>query len=221
MQIFELNPDNPDPDLVKEIGSLLKNGKIIAYPTDTLYGLGANPFDYDAVHRITILKGRDSAKPFPYIIDRVERLRQWGIHLSPLAEAIAQKFWPGPVSLVVRGSRKLPGHILDANKKICLRVPQNNIARSIAAAARGLIVATSANPGGLAPSRSAREAMEYFRGEIDAIVDGGPSEGAAPSTILDVSKGKVVILREGAVPSEKILSALADAQKRLGPRRKG
>lgn len=216
MQIYELNSETPEPDFIDEIAALLGEGKVVAYPTDTLYGLGANAFDYDAVHKIVILKGREGNKPFPYIIDGPERLREWGIVLSPLAEAIADVFWPGPVSLVVEGTKKLPSHVSDSNGKVCLRVPKSKIARAIAAGVDGLLVATSANPAGRPASRTAREAMEYFRGEIDAVVDGGPSVHALPSTILDVSGEKIVILREGAVPSEKIFSALAEAQKRLG-----
>lgn len=216
MQVFELNPDNPEPELVNDVAALLKKGKVVAYPTDTLYGLGADAFNRDSIHRIAILKGREGAKPFPYIIDKAARLGEWGIELSPLANEVAGDFWPGPVSLVVKGTSRLPSHILDPKGNLCLRVPQNKIARSIAARLDGLIVATSANPAGVAPSRSAREAMDFFRGEIDAVVDGGPSPHGLPSTILDVSEGKIVILREGAVPSEKILTALASAQKKLG-----
>ncbi len=219
MQVFELNPEAPELDLIGEIAELLRAGKIIAYPTDTLYGLGANAFDYDAAHRILILKGREGKKkPFPYIIDERERLEEWEISLSPLAETIVEEFWPGPVSLVVKGSGgKLPAHTIGPEGKVCVRMPRSKIARAIAARAGGLIVATSANPAGLPASRSAREAMEYFRGEIDAVVDGGPSDSGMPSTIVDVSGEKIVILREGAVPSEKIFSALAGAQKRRRP----
>jgi L-threonylcarbamoyladenylate synthase len=214
MQVFELNPEAPEPDLAGEIAALLRDGKVVAYPTDTLYGLGANAFDYDAVHRIVILKGREGTKPFPYIIDKRERLGEWEISLNPLAETIVEEFWPGPVSLVVQGPGKLPGHVLGSKGTVCVRAPRGKIARALAASAGGLLVATSANPAGLPPSRSAREAIEYFRGEIDAVVDGGPSESGLPSTIVDVSEGKIVILREGAVPSEKIFSALAGAQKK-------
>ena len=217
MQIFELNPEAPEPDLVGEIAELLRAGKVIAYPTDTLYGLGANAFDYDAAHRIVILKGREGQeKPFPHIIDKRERLEEWGISLGPLAETLVEEFWPGPVSLIVKGPGKLPAHALGPDGKVCVRIPRGKIARALAARAGGLIVATSANPAGQPASRSAREAMEYFRGEIDAVVDGGPSESGLPSTIVDVSDEKIVILREGAVPSEKIFMALAGAKKKGG-----
>ena len=216
MKIFELDPGNPDHELINEIASLLKEGAIIAYPTDTLYGLGADALNPEAVRRIGILKGRDSAKPFPYIIDKAERMNQWDITLSVAAGSIAEELWPGPVSLVVEGSAYLPGHVLDSRKTICLRVPENAIARSIAGALGGLLVATSANPAGRPAARSAHEATAYFRGEIDAVVDGGPSLTPSPSTVVDVSGQKVVILREGAVPGERILRVIADSSK--GPR---
>ena len=132
MQIFELNPEAPELDLTGEIAELLRDGKVIAYPTDTLYGLGANAFDYNAVHRIVILKGREGTKPFPYIIDKRERLEEWEISLSPLAETIVEEFWPGPVSLVVKGPGKLPAHTLGPQGKVCVRTPRSEIARALA-----------------------------------------------------------------------------------------
>jgi len=216
MLVFEPNPKAPEPELIKEIASLLKKGELIAYPTDTLYGLGVDASNGDAIHRIMILKGRDGQKPFPYIIDDPERLTEWGIVVSPLAEAMIERYWPGPVSLIFDGSAKMPRHALDSAGRICLRTPRSQIARSIAAETGGLIVATSANPSGQPAALTALEALKYFRGEIGAIVDGRPCKGHLPSTILDVSEGKVKIMREGAVPAEDILSALAEAQKKLG-----
>ncbi len=218
MLLYEINTEEPEPDLINEVAALLKAGKIVAYPTDTLYGLGADAFNREACHRVAILKGRDESKPFPYIMDKAERLAEWGVRLSPLADAMARRFWPGPVSLVVSGSREIPAHALDSAGNICVRVPESIVARAIAGAAKGLIIATSANPSGHPASRSAREVADYFRGEIAAVVDGGESSRFDPSTILDVSRGKVIILREGAVPAEEILAALGQAQAELEDR---
>lgn len=215
MKVFELNPKAPEPKLINEVASLLKKGGVIAYPTDTLYGLGGDAFNPDANHRVRILKGREGAKPFPYIIDKPGRLAEWGVRLSPAAAAVAERFWPGPVSLVVQDSGNLPSDVLDARRTICLRVPDNGIARAIAGALGGLLVATSANPSGRRPARTAKEAMEYFRGEIDAVVDGGPSTCKLPSTIVEVTGRKVVILREGAVPADKLSAVVAEFGKEL------
>ena len=190
-----------------EIASLLKKGGVIAYPTDTLYALGGDAFNPDVQHKIRILKGREVTKPFPYIIDKAERLREWGLQLSPVAATIAAKFWPGPLALVLEDSGGLPAEVLDVNRTICVRMPDNKIARAIAGALGGLAIATSANPAGRTPARAAREAMEWFRGEIDAVVDGGPSSSSEPSTIVDVTGSKVVILREGAIPAAKVRAA--------------
>ncbi len=200
---------------MNEVASLLKKGGVIAYPTDTLYGLGGDAFNSDANHKVRILKGREGAKPFPYVIDKPERLAEWGIRLSPVAAAIAETFWPGPVSLVVEDSGNLPTDVLDARRMICVRMPDNTIARAIAGALGGLLVATSANPSGGRPARSAQEAMEYFRGEIDAVVDGGPSTCKLPSTIVEVTGRKIVILREGAVPADRLSAVVAEFGRRL------
>ncbi|MBI4832247.1 MAG: threonylcarbamoyl-AMP synthase [Candidatus Lindowbacteria bacterium] len=209
MKIFEVDPEHPDHELVSEIVALLKKGAVIAYPTDTLYALGGDAFNKELNHRIRILKGREGTKPLPHIIDEAERLAQWRIRLSPPAAVIAAKFWPGPVSIVVKGSSALPAEVLDSRKTICVRVPDCRIARSLAGGVSGLLVATSANPSGQPPARTAHEAAEYFRGEIDAVVDGGPSASELPSTIVDVSGRQTVILREGALRSERIKAVIA------------
>jgi L-threonylcarbamoyladenylate synthase len=203
-----MDPADPDPRLVAEVAFMLKKGGVVVYPTDTLYGLGGDGFNSEAVHRIMILKGRDTAKPFPYIIDAPERLRQWRVALNPVARAISEQLWPGPVSLVVRGCDELPRHVLDRNGTVCLRVPENSIARAVAGAVGGLLVATSANPAGHAPARSADEAAAYFRGEIDAVVDGGASVRGEPSTIVDVTGHDAIVLREGAVTSARIRAVI-------------
>jgi L-threonylcarbamoyladenylate synthase len=215
MKVFELNPRAPEPKLINEVASLLKKGGVIAYPTDTLYGLGGDAFNSDANHKVRILKGREGAKPFPYIIDKPDRLAEWGVSLSPVAAAIAETFWPGPVSLVVEDTENLPSDVLDPRRTICVRMPDNNIARAIAGALGGLLVATSANPSGHPPARSAKEAVEYFRGEIDAVVDGGPSTCKLPSTIVEVTGRKVVILREGAVSADRLSAVVAEFGKKL------
>jgi L-threonylcarbamoyladenylate synthase len=215
MKIFELNPSAPEAKLIHEIASLLKKGGVIAYPTDTLYALGGDAFNPDAHHTIRILKGREASKQFPYIIDKAERLREWGLQLSPVAATVAATFWPGPLSLVLEDSGGLPVDVLDENRTICLRMPDSRIARAIAGALGGLVIATSANLAGRAPSRTAQEAMERFRGEIDAVVDGGPSASAQPSTIVDVTGSKVVILREGAVPASRVRAVVEEFERKL------
>jgi len=215
MKVFELNPTNPEPELIAQIASFLKKGGVIAYPTDTLYGLGGDGFSPEVHHRIMILKGREGTKPFPYIIDSANRIYQWRLKLSVAATALAKTFWPGPVSLVLKGSDELPRHIFDESGTICLRVPQNQIACAIARALDGLLVSTSANPSGLTPACCAREAMGYFRGEIAAVVDGGPSVCRLPSTIVDVTGDQALIIREGAVAADKI-QAVAERAIRKG-----
>ncbi len=220
MKIFELNPDAPEAKLVHEVASLLKKGGVIVYPTDTLYALGGDAFNADVQHKIRILKGREVAKPFPYIVDKAERLREWGLRLSPVAATLALQFWPGPLSLILEDSGGLPNEVLDASRTICLRMPDNTIARAIAGALGGLVIATSANPTGRAPARTVREAVEWFRGEIDAVVDGGTSSSAEPSTIVDVSGSKVVVLREGAIPAAKVRAVTEEFERKQKGERK-
>jgi len=213
MKVYALDPNGPDPELVTEIASLLKQDGTIAYPTDTLYGLGADAFNPVAYQRIGILKGRDGEKPFPHIIDRVGRLTDWEVRLGPAAEEIIEAFWPGPISLIVQDTGKLPSYVLGPGRTLCVRVPDNRIARDIAGSLGGLLAATSANPAGHPPACCTADAIGYFRGEIDAVIDGGPSRRRLPSTIVDVTGQKVVILREGAIPADEVRAVIDKIQK--------
>jgi L-threonylcarbamoyladenylate synthase len=215
MKIFDLTPGSPEPKLINEIGSLLKKGGVIAYPTDTVYGLGGDAFNYEVHHRVRTLKGRESAKPFPFIIDKAERLAEWGIRLNPLARALVERFWPGPLSIIVEDVGALPADALDARKTMCVRLPASRIARAIAGSVGGLLIATSANPSGGRPARNARDAAEAFKGELDAVVDGGPSPLALPSTIVDAAGRKMIILREGAVPIDQLLQVADKVEKEI------
>jgi L-threonylcarbamoyladenylate synthase len=213
MKIFELEPGSPEPKLINEIGSLLKKGGVIAYPTDTVYGLGGDAFNYDVHHRVRTLKGRGGNKPFPFIIDKADRLPEWGIQLNAIASALTQRFWPGPLSIIVEDAGALPSDVLGARRTMCVRLPASKIARAIAGSVGGLLIATSANPAGGKPAQSARVAADFFKGEIDAVVDGGPSPSALPSTIVDVTGRKMVLLREGSVPSEQLLQVVSDIER--------
>lgn len=215
MKIFSLNAHSPEPKLINEIGSLLKKGGVIAYPTDTFYGLGGDAFNYEVHHRVRTLKGREGGKPFPFIIDKAERLAEWGIRLNSLGVALVKRFWPGPLSIIVQDTGALPADALDARKTMCVRLPDSKIARAIAGSVGGLLIATSANPSGGKPARSAREAAEAFKGEIDAVVDGGPSPLRVPSTIVDVAGGKMIILREGAIPVDQLLQVADNVEKEI------
>jgi len=213
MKIFELEPGSPDPKLINEIGSLLKKGGVIAYPTDTVYGLGGDAFNYDVHHRVRTLKGRGRNKPFPFIVDKADRLAEWGIQLNAIASALIQRFWPGPLSIIVEDCGALPGDVLDARRTMCVRVPANKIARAIAGSVGGLLIATSANPAGGKPAQNAQAAADLFKGEIDAVVDGGPSPSGLPSTIVDATGRKMILLREGSVPSEQLLQVVSDIER--------
>ncbi|RJP23758.1 MAG: threonylcarbamoyl-AMP synthase [Candidatus Abyssobacteria bacterium SURF_5] len=215
MKIFELNPESPEPNLLHEIGSLLKKGGIIAYPTDTFYAVGGDAFNHEVHHRVRIMKGREANKPFPFIMDKAERLAEWGITLSPLAAAAAERFWPGPLSLIIQDSGTLPADVVDARGTLCVRVPANRIARTISGSVGGLVIATSANPAGKKPARTAREATSWFKGEVDAVVDGGPSPSSLPSTIVEVTGRKMIILREGVISVDQLMALTNDIDKEI------
>jgi L-threonylcarbamoyladenylate synthase len=188
--------------------AVLRAGGVIAYPTDTLYGLGADAFRADAVARVIDLKGRDAAQAIPIIAaDEAQVTRAIG-PLSPLARRLARRFWPGPLSLILPAPSGLPEALLGGGRTVAVRVPAHATARALAAALGTPLTATSANLSSLPPSDDPRRVIEHLGASLDGIVDAGPSPGGPPSTLVDVSDKVPRLVRAGAVPWDRVVQFL-------------
>lgn len=201
--LIKITRNNLNEVLKKAIGILNKGG-IVAYPTETFYGLGAKYDNEDSLKKLYKLKKRPEEKPMPLIIGAKELLPMIAASVNNLAIVLMDKFWPGPLTLILRAKKGLSNYLTaKANtNKIAVRIPGESIALYLAIEAGFPITATSANISGMPPADSAKTVIKYFEDKIDLIIDGGKTPGGLPSTIVDATERDIKILREGVIPSQ-------------------
>jgi L-threonylcarbamoyladenylate synthase len=191
---------------IKKAAETILNGGLVIYPTETVYGLGCLPSDPDATRRVCEVKQR-ATKPLPLICSNIENTRKV-VNFNTAAEILANKFWPGPLTLVLPSKVSYSIWVTHGKKTLAIRVPDHKIARELARLSGGVIVSTSANISGEEPSRSVNEAEQQIGKKVDLILDGGPSMNQPPSTILDLSGEQLWILRSGPITGKEILKVL-------------
>jgi L-threonylcarbamoyladenylate synthase len=195
-----------DEQGLKTAARSILTGGVVIYPTETVYGLGALPSDPDATKRICEIKGR-ADKPMPLICSDIEKARKV-VQFNTAAEILAKKFWPGPLTLVLPKKVDYPFWVTRHKDTLAIRVPGHEAARRLAGLSAGVIVSTSANKSGQSPVTSGKEAVQKFGNTVDIIIDGGPSLGQSPSTVLDLSSDELWIHRSGPISGDEIIKAL-------------
>lgn len=198
-EIIKLDPDQPNEVGLNRVAEVIRQGGVIAYPTDTFYGLGCDPFNEAAIERLFAIKQREWDKPILLIISDPSFVVWLTSERNERFERLSQHFWPGPLTLVLRASERLPSTLTGETGTIGIRLPDHALCRRIVNAAGGVLTGTSANLTGQ-PSAATAEGVQNQLGEtLDLIVDGGPTPGGAPSTVLDVTQDPPRLIREGAV----------------------
>jgi L-threonylcarbamoyladenylate synthase len=194
-----------DPRSTSRALEILRAGGLVAFPTDTVYGLGCLAFDQAAIELIYVAKNRPLEKAIPVLIADVDDLDRVARDLPELARRLASRFWPGPLTLILPKRADLPAAV-SATATVGVRVPDNDAARTLLRAA-GPMAVTSANLSGRASPRTVSEVMAQLGRRIPLILDGGETRGGIPSTVVDVSSGaEPVILREGPITLDQIKS---------------
>jgi L-threonylcarbamoyladenylate synthase len=186
----------------------LKAGGLVAFPTDTVYGVGALAFDGKAVESIYAAKERPVEKAIPILLGDLEQLRNVGMHIPGTAHRLASRFWPGPLTILVPKRPDLPESV-SATFTVGVRVPDHEAARTLLRAA-GPMAVTSANISGAPSPTTAEEVFKQLGGRIPLIIDGGRTPGGVPSTLVDCNAAELKILREGPITMAALLSALKD-----------
>ncbi|MBF0557216.1 MAG: threonylcarbamoyl-AMP synthase [Nitrospirae bacterium] len=194
---IKLATDNIE-SAVSEAVRVLNQGGIIAYPTETFYGLGAKYDIRDALQRLYHIKQRQTDMALPLIIGDMAQLHLLAETIGEQAYALIGKFWPGPLTLLFEARPGLPDLIVAANK-VAVRMPGESFALRLARAAGFPVTATSANISGLPPARNVAAIMNYFDDAVDLVIDGGELDSTAPSTIVDATTPELTVLRQGAV----------------------
>jgi L-threonylcarbamoyladenylate synthase len=192
------------PETCDQIAAVIADGGVIAFRTDTFYGLGADPFNADAVQKIKQLKGREDGKPVLVVISDHEQLDRFINKPSPAFNHLSQTFWPGAVTLIGPAKDDVPAELTAGTKTIGLRLPNDDRVRALVRLCGGALTATSANPATAAPARDAQAVLNYFGESLAWIVDDGKAKTDRPSTVVDVSGTEPQLIREGVIPWAEI-----------------
>jgi L-threonylcarbamoyladenylate synthase len=201
-----VSPDDPDPRAIAQAVEALAAGGVVAFPTDTLYGLAVDPRRDDAVEKLLALKGRDRAAALPLVAADTSQARTAG-RFGPRELRLAGAFWPGPLSVVVPALAAISRVALGGGDTVAIRVPAHAIARALAGGCGFPVTATSANPSHLPAAESADRVAEML-GEVDLLIDGGATPGGAASTIVSLGDDGPVLVRAGAIAWDRVLKSL-------------
>ena len=207
-KIFKTNPKNPNISQIKQAATIIKSGKLVAFPTETVYGLGANALDHKAVKKIFESKGRPSDNPLIIHIADVADLGILSDHIPKTAFVLIEKFWPGPLTLVLKKSKFVPKIATGGLDTVAIRMPKNKIAQTLIRQAEVPIAAPSANIAGRPSPTTAKHVIEDLSGRINAIIDGGPTKIGIESTVIDLSRKTPMLLRPGGVTLEQLQKVL-------------
>ena len=209
-EVLRIHPDEPEPELIEHVVRCLESGKVTALPTDTFYGLAVDPVNLRAVDRIYEIKTRARHKPLSLLIADVMQAYDVARELDTAFDRLAEKFWPGPLTMIVKAGSKLPLRVTANTGNVALRVPEAAIPRAVVTKFGLPITATSANLRGLPECTYANCVREQLGDQVPLIVDGGPTARTMATTIVDLSGGgnSWMIVREGAIPTHEIALVL-------------
>ena len=192
------------PEALTQVAAIVKRGGVIAFRTDTFYGLGADPFNRDAVRKIKELKGREDHKPILIVISDPHHVERFIKDLSPGFKYLADTFWPGPLTLIGMATSDLPPEITAGTDTVGVRLPHDEKVCALVRACGCALTATSANPSQAPPAADAQTVENYFGDGIHLIVDGGEAKTDLPSTVVDASGDEPKLIREGVIPWARI-----------------
>jgi L-threonylcarbamoyladenylate synthase len=207
-KILKVNPKNPNLSQIRKAARIIKSGGLIAFPTETVYGLGANALDAKAVKKIFDAKGRPSDNPLIVHISDVADLGILADHIPKTVFDLIDKFWPGPLTLVLKKSKIVPKIVTGGLDTVAIRMPKNKIAQTLIIQSGTPIAAPSANLAGKPSPTSAKHVIEDLSGRVSMILDGGPTKIGIESTVLDLSTKTPTLLRPGSITLEQLQKIL-------------
>ena len=215
MELLRVDPENPDDGALVAAAEAVLRGGVIAFPTDTLYGLGCSLFDVSAVEMVARLKRRDPSLAVISLIPEAEQAYGLALEVNEVAERLIRRFWPGPLSLIFLAAPIVPPRVRGAGGTVALRCPDDKLCQRLLARIGGPVVSSSANLSGQPPAETAEDVRRIFGNQLDLILDGGPRHGERSSTLVDVSAARPRLLRRGALD---VVSALGDFEDATAPR---
>src|SRR6266508_524107 len=205
-----VNPVSPEPAAIHEAASVIRRGGLVAFPTETVYGLGANALDADAVRKIFAAKDRPASDPLIVHIAALAQLDEIAEQIPPLARALTAAFWPGPLTLVLKRRAIVPANVAAGRETVAVRMPAHPVAQALCAASGVPIAAPSANLFSRTSPTEAAHVLEDLDGRIDLLLDGGPTPIGLESTVLDLTSAQPTLLRPGGVSIEALRQHIPD-----------
>ncbi len=206
---FKINPDNPDKEVLKNIAELVKQGSTVIYPTETFYGIGASAYREDALQKVFRSKGRDTLKPVLLLIESFSCLKKVAVDIPEKALILAEKFWPGPLTMLFKASPSLSPLLTGNDGKTGCRISSNKVAGMLLKSLSAPLTSTSANIAGGIPAACTEDIPEELLSMVDVVIDAGKTPGGLPSTIIDASTFPIRTVRKGAVDEKQIVSFLS------------
>jgi L-threonylcarbamoyladenylate synthase len=211
MRRVAIDAHEPDSTVLEEAATLIRAGGIVAVPTDTLYGLAADPFSGAAVEKIFAVKGRSAERALPLIAADLEQIERWLSPVPPAGRRLAAAYWPGPLTLLVARPAELPAGVTGGLEQVGVRVPAHAVARGLCRVCGRPLTATSANHSGAPASADPDAVARALNDGVGLLLDAGHTRGGPPSTIVDVSGSDVRLVRPGAIPWDEVQACLGRA----------
>lgn len=211
-EMVKINPQAIDFDAIARAGEILKKGGLVAFPTETVYGLGGDATNPDASHKIYSAKGRPSDNPLIVHITNMKALEEMVAEVPQTAYALAERFWPGPLTMIFQKNDRIPYETTGGMDTVAVRMPSDPIARALIDASTGYIAAPSANTSGRPSPTQAEHVSQDLSGKIDMIIDGGPVNIGLESTIVDLTEDVPMILRPGYITLEMLREVLGEVR---------
>lgn len=205
--LIELDPDQPKPEAIERAALAIRRGKVVSIPTDALYTLVADPFNLRAVNRVFLAKGREIHRSLPLLVGDITMVEELAKDLSNRFFLLARRFWPGPLTLIVPASEKVPLKVTGNTGRLAVRQSRATVANHLIAALGQPLISTSANISGHPTCRSGIEVFGMMDGRVDLVLDGGTCAGAGATTV-DVTEPAWKIIKEGAIGQKEIAECL-------------
>ncbi|MDR3763610.1 MAG: L-threonylcarbamoyladenylate synthase [Acidobacteriota bacterium] len=210
-EIVKIHAVEPEPSLINYVAERIRQGAVVGLPTDSFYGLAVDPYNLHAVERVYEIKGRERNKPLSLLIDSVEQAEELAYELPDEFNLLAEKFWPGPLTIILKAAPRLPLKVTANSGNIAVRMPDSPVALAVVRAMRCPVTATSANLAGEAECTTAAAVVEQLGDLMQLVVDGGTTPRTVPTTIVNLSgDGRWSLQREGAIPLPAIEDLLGD-----------
>ncbi len=198
-RVLRVDPEKPSRAVISDAAAVLARKGLVAFPTETFYGLGADAREPAAVRRVFEVKGRPESKPLLVLVDSIAMAESLADEIPSQARALIARHWPGPLTLVLRARPTVPAEITAGTGTIGIRMPGHAVALALVQALGGPVIAPSANPSGAAPPTTAEDVLAAFESKIELVLDGGKTTGGPASTIVDATANPPRVLRAGAV----------------------